>query len=224
MISYGKANASWNDVKFSTMIEDALRMARKHRQPYAVGHDENGIAVVSVSINDYPFIFACVATAWNDKAFQEGRIELVDNVAYRNYSVEEMVPRVRGVLTRGVVEYGSLRFLSEGIIQTGEAVSCAHRLVKLYGYPFIVGLTDKGVTVAPLSEQDRFLDVASCIVTENEVWSMSDKLPVGGGYWVNRDTPLTADAPAKCSIKIRNPAEHIYCSILESKGMRHGKA
>ena len=128
---------------------------------------------------------------------------------------------VRGVLTKGIVEYGGLRFLSEGRCQTGEAVSCAHMLAELHGCPFIAGLTAKGVTVAPLSEKDRFLDVASCVVTKSGVWSMTHTLPAGGSHYMDRHAPLIADKPARYSVMIRSPAEHIYCGILESGGLRN---
>ena len=155
------------------------------------------------------------------KKFPEGKIELEDNVAYRDYSVEEMIPRVRGVLTKGMVEYGGLGFLSEGRWQLSDAVSCAHNLVKIHKCPFILGLTANGIMVAPISEKDRFLDVASCVVTKNGFWSMSDKLPGGYGYERNRKEPLVADAPARYSVRIRDPVKHVYCGILESGGRRN---
>ena len=221
MKSYGKVDASWDDAKFQAMIEDALRMAREQKKPFAVGQDMDGTAVVALSKEDYPPIFACAATAWDDEEFQKGKIVLVDNVAYHEYSVEEMVPRVRGVLTKGMVEYGGLGFLSEGRIQLGGAMSCAESLVEFHGCPFIVGLTAKGIMIAPLSERDRFLDVTSCVVTENGFWSMSDKLPGGYGYWDKQSRPLVTDAPARYSVKIRDPVEHVYCGILQSKGRQN---
>ena len=162
---YGKVDESWDDAKFQAMIEDALRMARAEKKVFAVGQNMDGTAVVALSKEDYPPIFACAATAFDDEAFQEDKIVLIDNVAYHEYSVDEMVPRVRGVLTRGLVEYGGLRFLSEGRVQLGYAMSCADSLVKLHKCPFIVGLTANGIMVAPFSERDRFLDVG--IVRDN---------------------------------------------------------
>ncbi len=102
-----------------------------------------------------------------------------------------------------------------------EAVSCAHVLSEIHGYPFIAGLTAKGVTVDPLSEKDRFLDVASCVVAKSGVWSMTHTLPVGGCHYMDRRTPLISDKPTRYSIKIQSPADHIYCGILESRGMRN---
>ena len=222
MKSYGKVDETWDDAKFQIMIEDALRMAREQKKPFAVGQDVDGTAVVALSKEDYPPIFACAATAWDDEEFQEGKIELVDNVAYHEYSMDDMIPKVRDVLTKGMVEYGSLRFLSEGRMQLGGVVSCAGNLVELHGCPFIVGLTAKGIMVAPLSERNRFLDVASCVVTKNGAWSMSDKLPEGGPHLKNRNTPLvTNNTPARYYVKINSPVMHIYNSILESKGREH---
>ena len=221
MKSYGKVDETWNDAKFQGMIEDALQMAREQKKVFAVGQDMDGTAVVALSKEDYPPIFACAATAWDDEAFQKGKIVLVDNVTYHEYSVEEMVPRVRGVLTKGVVEYGGLGFLSEGRMQLGGAMSCAESLVELHECPFIVGLTAKGIMIAPLSERDRFLDVTSCVATENGFWSMSDKLPGGYGYWDKQSRPLVTDAPARYSVKIRDPVEHVYCGILQSKGRQN---
>ena len=101
MKSYGKVDETWNDAKFQGMIEDALQMAREQKKVFAVGQDMDGTAVVALSKEDYPPIFACAATAWDDEAFQKGKIVLVDNVAYHEYSVEEMVPRVRGRADQG---------------------------------------------------------------------------------------------------------------------------
>ena len=216
---YGKVDESWDDAKFQAMIEDALRMARAEKKVFAVGQNMDGTAVVALSKEDYPPIFACAATAFDDEAFQEDKIVLIDNVAYHEYSVDEMVPRVRGVLTRGLVEYGGLRFLSEGRVQLGYVMSCADSLVKLHKCPFIVGLTANGIMVATFSERDRFLDVASCVTTENGFWSMSDKLPEGGCHYMDRRVPLAADGPARRSVRIRNPVDHVYCGILESKGV-----
>ena len=223
MKSYGKVDDTWDDAKFQGMIEDALQMAREQKKVFAVGQDMDGTAVVALSKEDYPPIFACAATAWDDEEFQKGKIVLIDNVAYSEYSVEEMVPRVRGVLTKGMVEYGGLGFLSEGRMQLSGAMSCAESLVEIHKCPFIVGLTAKGIMIAPLSKRDRFLDVTSCVVTENGFWSMSDKLPEGGCHYIDRRVPLAADGPARHSVKIWNPVDHAYCGILESKGWRHFK-
>ena len=100
MKSYGKVDEIWDDAKFQAMIEDALQMAREQKKPFAVGQDVDGTAVVALSEEDYPPIFACAATAWDDEEFQEGNIELVDNVAYHEYSIDDMVPRVRDALTK----------------------------------------------------------------------------------------------------------------------------
>ena len=222
MKSYGKVDDTWDDTKFQVMIEDAIRLAGEQKKMFAVGQYADGTAVVVVATRrKYPHIHACTAIIQYSKKFQKDKIELVDHVAYHDYSMEEMIPRVRGVLTKGMVEYGSLGFLSEGRWQLSNAVSCARQLVKLHKCPFILGLTSKGIIVAPLSERDRFLDVASCVVTKNGVWSMSDKLPSGYGYWDKQSRPLVADAPARYSVKIRDPVEHVYCGILQSKGRQN---
>lgn len=218
---YGKPSEMWNDSKFRTIIENALSVAAKHKKPYYVMQDADGAIMITDRMEDHLSIFACVATALNDKAFQDGKIDLIDNVAYHTYSVDEMIPRIRNVLTSGIVEYGGLRFLSEGRIQLSKASECAFNLAKLHDKPFILGLTKNGIMIAPLSEKSNFLDVASCVVTKNGFWSMSDKLPVGGSHWVGNSEPLVSNSKSKCSIRIGSPSDHVYCGILESKGVWH---
>ena len=212
MKSYGKVDASWDDAKFQAIIEDALQMVRNNMKPFTVALDEDGNVVVSERGVHRHVACACVADM-HPKS--QDTLVLRDNVGY-NDTIEQMVPRVRDALTKGVFEYGDLGFLSEGLWQVGNAVACARRLVKIHGEPFIVGETDKGVTVAPLSERDRFLDVASCVVTKNGFWSMSDRLPVGDCHWLERRVPLRADALARYSVIVKNPAEHVFDGIMES--------
>ena len=216
MKSYGKVDETWDDAKFQTIIKDAICMAREQKKQFAVGQDTDGTVVVALSQEGYPPIFVCVATAWNDEKFQEDDIVLRNNDLHE-CSVGEMVPRVRDVLTKGIVNYGGLGFLSEGRNQLRDALGCANSLIQLYKSPFIVGQTDKGIMVAPLSERDKFLVVGSCVVTKNGYWSMSDKMSKGGCHYMDESAPpLATDGVARCSVMIHNPAVHIYCGILES--------
>ena len=218
MKSYGKPDASWDDARFRAIIEDALEMARERKKSCAVGQDKHGNVVVTGEGKNGSYIHVCWTHAHRNKESQEDKLELVDNVEYHDYSVEEMVPRVRDALTRGIMEYGGLGFLSEGRFQIGEAADRAQKLVRMHHAPFIVGLTDAGITVAPMSERERFVEQAACVVTRRGCWSLADRIPDGEAY---RDARRDAQARSNvtvvsdsCSIMV-NPVMAVYMSTLE---------
>ena len=104
-----------------------------------------------------------------------------DRHEYLEYSVERMVPRVRNALARGIIDFGGLRFLSEGRIQLGGVFEYAQMVVRIHGKPFIMGWIDKrvetaprpengmpegippdmsrSIAIAPLSEREHFVDL-----------------------------------------------------------------
>ena len=218
MKSYGKPDASWDDARFRTIIEDALEMAKEHRKSCAVGQDEHGNVVVTGEGKDSSYMYVCWTHAHRNKESQEDKLELVDNVEYHDYSVEEMVPRVRNALTRGIMEYGRLGFLSEGRFQIGEAADRAQKLVRMHHGPFIVGLTDAGITVAPMSERERFVEQAACVVTRQGCWSLADRIPDGEAYDYlklrERDNTNSKIVSDSRSIMV-DPVDAVYMSILE---------
>ena len=122
MKSYGKPDASWDEAKFRAVIKDMLEMARESKKSCAVGQDRHGNVVVMMAEGkDDSCTYLCWTCAHRNKESHEDELELVDNVEYHHYSVEEMVSKVRDALTKRIVEYGGLRFLSEGRFQIGEA-------------------------------------------------------------------------------------------------------
>ena len=244
MKSYGKVDESWNEAKFQALIEDALGMAKENKERHAIGQDGSGNVVVTCGKPDNACIYVCWTTR-RSRDSPEDDLVLSDQCAYKEYSVEQMIPRARNALTRGIIDFGSLGFLSEGREQLQGVFRYAGMLVEMHGEPFITGWIDKktrtvaqserdnpasilsdmskSIVIAPLSERDRFLDVASCVVTKNGFWSMSDKLPEGRCHYMDRRVPLAADGLARHSVKIWNPVDHVYCGILESKGRRYFK-
>ena len=244
MKSYGKPDASWDDARFRILVEDALQMAKKHEKTFAVLQDMDGNAMVNESKRgDYSCVYTCWASAHKDKESSECKIELVDHVEWHRYTVDEMVPRVRNVLMRGIVEYGALGFLSEGRIQIRIAIICAQRLNDIHHEPFIVGLAksdipatlrferdlryktgksnplEYDIMVLPLSERDRFVEQAACVVTGHECWSLPDNLPdIETYHYWGRDVPdrlkdtIVSDLR---SIRLSEPVYLIYDSILE---------
>ncbi len=200
----------------------------------------NGNAMVAEFKRDDPCVHACRASAHKGNEPSECEVNLADNVEWSQYTVDEMVPRVRDVLTKGIVEYGPLGFLSEGRIQIGVALECAERLSDIHHEPFIVGLTVYDATgtllsdlrhasgirhspddimVTPLSERDRFVEQAACVVTGHECWSLPDKLPDTREYrhW-GIDVPDSLEDTIVSdlrSIRLLDPAGIIYKSTLE---------
>ena len=159
----------------------------------------------------------CWAYAYKHEKLQD-EPELGDHVEYADYSVEQMVPRVRDALTKGTIEYGRLGFLSEGRIQIDVAAACADKLVRMHHAPFIVGLTDMGITVAPMSERERFVEQAACVVTRQGCWSLADRIPDGEAYdhlkLRERDAQNSKIVSDSRSIMV-NPVDAIYISTLE---------
>ena len=238
MKSYGKPDASWDDAMFQTIIEDALGMAKENKKDFAVGQDTHGNVVVGVAKMYYPHICACWAYMYkNDKLQDEP--ELGDHVEYADYSVEQMVPRVHNALTKGIIDFDGLGFLSEGRRQLDYAFMYASRLADLYGGPFIVGLADSSITtasqserdrfvgvrfgestsitVAPISERNYFVDYTSCVVTKHKIWSLLDRIPDSHVYRTRemRREPKTVHVSNRRSIHIGMKDAFIYDAILE---------
>ncbi len=243
MKSYGKVDASWDDARFQTLIEDAFQMAKKHEKTFVVVQDVDGNALVGEYEHEHPYVCACWASAHKDKESSECEIELVDNVEWHRYTVDKMVPRVRGVLTKGIVEYGDLGFLSEGRLQLSVAIRCAQRLSNIHHKPFIVGMAEREITVAPVSARQSpavgdatlvnpseitvapvsarecFVEQAACVVTRHECWSLPDNLPDTKiyRYW-GLDVPANLKDTIVSdlrSIRLSDPVGLIYESILE---------
>ena len=42
--------------------------------------------------------------------------------------------------------------------------------------PFIAGMTERGITVAPLSERCRFVKQVACVFNGSDAWSLSDSI------------------------------------------------
>lgn len=80
---------------------------------------------------------------------------------------------------REIIEYGCLRFLSEGRLQLSYAISDAKRLAAERYAPFIIGFTkQRKVMVAPISEKARFIDPLAFIITRHGSWGISDMHPL----------------------------------------------
>ena len=239
MKSYGKPDASWNDARFRGIIEDALGMAKENKKDIAVGQDARGNVVIVEAKRDRPHICACWAFMYKNKKLQD-EPELGDHVEYVNYSVEHMIPRVRNALTRGIIGFGGLGFLSEGRVQLNYAVMYARRLVRLHGGQFIVGLADSSITtasqserehftdvqfgkstsiaVASISERNHFVDYASCVVTKHGSWSLLDRIPDSDAYRTSRKMRMnlnTVHVSDRRSIRIGWEDAFIYDAILE---------
>lgn len=102
--------------------------------------------------------------------------ELTGSMPYERYTMGQMIQRARDALIRGIFEYNT-----PGSYQTVQkharwAARCAERLAKMRGEPFIVGMTEYGITVASLSERDRFVKHAACVFNGYGAWSLSDSI------------------------------------------------
>ena len=203
MKSYGRVDETWNDERIRTLIEDALKMARDGKKRYAIGQDGNSNVVVTGDGPDNTCIYVCWTTR-RSRDSPEDDLVLSDQCAYKEYSVEQMIPRARNALTRGIIDFGGLGFLSEGRAQLQGVSRYARMLVKMDGEPCITGWIDKktrtaaqserdnpasilsdmskSIVIAPLSERKYFVDYASCVVTKHGCWSLLDRIPDNAAY------------------------------------------
>ena len=240
MKSYGKVDETWDDARFQTLIEDALGMTKENKERHAIGQDGSGNVVVTGDGQDRTCIYVCWTTRRSRQA-PEDDLVLSDQCAYSKYSVEQMVPRVRNALTRGIIDFGGLGFLSEGREQLQGVFRYARMLVKMHGKPFIMGWIDKkikaaplsegdntGITpdmsksivIAPMSERSHFVDYASCVVTKNGCWSLLDRIPDSAANREYGRTRRIRDlkntrVSDKRSIYIGIPPLFVYDTILE---------
>ena len=176
MKSYGRPDESWDEARFRALIRDAIHAAKERGVPLAVHQDERGDVVMSRARIKNSFMYACVAITYVDKRTMGYATELTGNMPYERYTVEQMIPRMRDALVRGIFEYGA-----SGPTRTVQkhlrwAVRCAERLARMRKEPFIAGVTDNGITVAPLSERYRFVEPAACVFNGHNAWSLSDSI------------------------------------------------
>ena len=90
--------------------------------------------------------------------------------------------------------------------------------------PFVAGMTERGITVAPLSERCRFVKQSACVFNGSEAWSLSDSIP----YWsVPSDMRHKAHHPDAVfasdlrSIRVRDPARRAYRAVMEVRDLRY---
>ena len=187
MKSYGKIDSSWNHARFRLLLEDASKMCNELDQKLEIGQDEDGnICIMQQAKNRPRHIVACgvspqkIYDNWKDTMSDQEiktrlKKEFWDNVPYIQYTIDEMIPRIYDYMVNGIIEFGSLRFLSEGRIQLGDAFSTTQQLVARHSKPFILGYhAKKRICIAPTSEKSRFIDPLSYIVTKHGIWSVSD--------------------------------------------------
>lgn len=195
MKSYGRWDSPWDMDRIRSMLEDAAGIARERETSLYICEDGNGeIVLIPPEEPDSPrllvhrpHVLVCGITApaevsdyWREKHSQEEidlemRKEFWDNVEYPNYTIDEMVPRVHGFLTEGIIEYGHLGFLSEGEVQLLYMLRDATRLCRNHSEAFVAGETKKGgMMIAPVSEISRFIAPMACVVARSGFWRISD--------------------------------------------------
>ena len=155
-------------------INHAIHAARERGIPVAVHPDERGDVVMSRARIKHSYMYVCVAIAYVDKRTVGYATELTGNVPYERYTMGQMIPRARDALVRGIFEYdasGPTRTVQK---HARWAVRCAERLARMRKEPFITGMTERGITVAPHSERHRFVKQAACVFNGHNAWSLPD--------------------------------------------------
>ena len=91
------------------------------------------------------------------------------------------------------------------------------------GEPFIAGMTERGITVAPLSERRRFVEQAACVFNGSDAWSLSDSIIPWSVPLDRRHKAYYPDAVFASdlrSIRIRDPACRVYRAVMEVRNLR----
>ena len=176
MKSYGRPDESWDETKIRALIKEAIHAAKEHGIPLAIHQDECGDVVMSRARIKQSYMYACVVIAYVEKRTMRYATQLTGNMPRERYTVEQMIPRMRDALVRGIFEYDSF-----GPTQTVQkhlrwAVRCTERLARMRKEPFIAGVTNNGITVAPHSERRRFVEQAACVFSGHKAWSLSDAI------------------------------------------------
>ncbi len=162
--SYGSLDPHGGAEQLGTILEDAAKMSRERAESIFIGVDENNN--ITVTAERDLFVFA--GAVGPDGVFY-------DNVGYKEYTMDEMMSRVHRCVEHGIIEYGELGFLSEGLAQLSYALSDAKRMVKIHGKHFILGgVKNVGIMLAPQSEASGFVAPLACVVARCGCWSLSD--------------------------------------------------
>ena len=227
MKSYGRIDEFWDDAKFRALIGDALRMARERGVPLAVYQDDDGNIVVSRARDDWSFMYACVAVVHRDESTGECKTALVGVMPYELYTIEQMIPIARDALARGIFKYDA-----SGPSQTVQkrlrgAAECAERMARMRGEPFIAGLTDRGITVAPISERRRFVEQAACVFTGHAAWSLPDAITSWSATLDMQHKTYYSDITFASDLRsamIEDPALRIYYAMMRVRNQRNEAA
>ena len=218
MRSYGKPDESWDEARIRTRIKGAIRAARERVIPVAIQQDERGNVVMSRAQIKYSFMYACVAITYVDKKTMEYATELTGNVPHERYTMEQMIQRARDALARRIFEYDTPG--SKLTVQKYAcwAVRCAERLAKMRKESFIAGMTEYGITVAPLSERNRFVKQSACVFNGYDTWTLSDLIPCWSVPSDERHKAYYPDvtfASDLRSILVRDPVRSVYRAVME---------
>ena len=107
MKSYGRPDESWDEARFRALIDEAIHAAKERGVLLAVHQDDCGDVVMSRARIKHSFMYACVVIVYVDKRTMKYATELTGNMPYERYTVEQMIPRMRDALVRGIFEYGA---------------------------------------------------------------------------------------------------------------------
>ena len=227
MKSYGRIDKFWDDAKFRALIGDTLRMAKERGVPLAVHQDDDGNIVVSRARDDYSFMYACVAVAHRNESTGECRTALVGAMPYEFYTIEQMIPIARDALARGIFEYDASGSYQTVQKRLRDAAECAERMARMRGEPFIAGMTDRGITVAPMSERHRFVEQAACVFTEHAAWSLPDAITSWSAtldmQHKARHSEITFASDLR-SAMIEDPARRIHHAMIRVRNRRNEAA
>ena len=89
--------------------------------------------------------------------------------------------------------------------------------------PFIAGMTDRGITVAPLSERHRFVEHTACVFNGHNAWSLSDLITSWSVQLDRLDKECHPDVTFASDLRstvVRNPVLRMYYAIIMVQKLR----
>ncbi len=193
MKSYGVLDAPGMG-RLREILEDVSAMSRREDCIMYVGQDAAGRIVATANEADsemflisgciplprlhYPederdlYLAACSVYGDEFSDRSDSRAPCIPGVT--PYTIDEIIQLAHDLFVHGVMRYGPSG-CSPYEDQLMDAISDAKKLAAKYGRPFILGETRGGdVMVAPMIREPEFVAPASCVITGDRAWRLSD--------------------------------------------------
>ncbi len=193
MKSYGTLDSPGMG-RLREILEDVSSMSRREDRELYVGEDAKGRIVATANEADSEVFFfpSCIplirlrnrenerdlhiaaCRVYGDEFSDRSGYGKHNTTEAASYTIDEIMQLVHDVFVHGIIRYGPQRFPDDED-QLMDAIGDAERLATKYGRPFILGMThDEDAMVAPMIREPEFVAPASCVITGDRAWRLSD--------------------------------------------------